>query len=133
MREGSMSYEYVIDSYAWIEYFRGTESGKQARRYVEGDAAATSTLTLAELKEKYLREKWASFEEDLAFIAARTLVTPVDRQVAILAGEINHKQKMARTGWGMADSIVLATARTVSAKVVTGDPHFEGLPDALLI
>ena len=47
-----MSYEYVIDSFAWVEYFRGTEAGNKVRRYIESDHAATSTLTLAELKEK---------------------------------------------------------------------------------
>jgi predicted nucleic acid-binding protein len=128
-----MSYEYVIDSYAWIEYFRGTEAGSHVRSYVESDSAATSTLTLAELKEKYLKEKWSSFDEDLGFMAARTAITPVDRSIAVMAGEINHKRKKVKSGWGMADSIVLATARTASAKVVTGDPHFEGLSDVVLI
>ena len=128
-----MSYEYVIDSYAWIEYFRGTEAGRHVRPYVEGDSAATSTLTVAELKEKYLREKWASFEEDLGFISTRTVLTPVDHSIAIMAGEINHKRKKIKSDWGMADSIILATARTASAKVVTGDPHFEGLSDVILI
>jgi predicted nucleic acid-binding protein len=128
-----MSYEYVLDSYVWIEYFRGTESGKLVRPYLEGDSAATSTLTLAELREKYLREKWQTFEEDSSFIVARTTLTPLDRQIAILAGEINHARKKKVSGWGMADSVILATARTVSAKVVTGDRHFEGLADAILV
>ena len=128
-----MSYEYVIDSYAWVEYFRGTESGKMARPYVEGDSAATSALTLAELREKYLREGWPSFDEDLNFIVWKTRVAPVDRQTSLLAGEINYERKKAKRGWGMADSVILATARSASAKVVTGDRHFEGLPDAILI
>ncbi|MDG7014054.1 MAG: hypothetical protein JRN11_01445 [Nitrososphaerota archaeon] len=71
-----MSFEYVIDSYAWIEYFKGTRSGTVVRPYVEGDRAATSTVSLAELKEKYLRERWPSFEEDLGFMSARTFVAP---------------------------------------------------------
>ncbi len=128
-----MSYEYVIDSYAWIEYFRGTQSGKVVRPYVEGDRAATSTLTLAELKEKYLREKWPSFEEDLEFVSARTFVAPVSRSIALLAGELNHMRKKRIKEWGMADSVILATARSASAKVVTGDRHFEGLPDAIIV
>ncbi len=70
-----MSYEYVIDSYAWIEYFRGTESGRKTRKYIESDSATTSALTLAELKEKYLRERWSFFDEDMAFMTARTSVT----------------------------------------------------------
>lgn len=128
-----MSYECVTDSYAWIEYFRGTKSGSVVRPYVEGDLAATSTLTLAELKEKYLREGWTSFEEDLAFISARTFVVPVDRSIALLAGELNHWRRKTVKDWGMADSVVLATARSASAKVVTGDRHFEGLPEAVKV
>ena len=128
-----MSYEYVIDSYAWVEYFRGTDSGKQVRSYVEGDSATTSALTLAELKEKYLQEKWPSFDEDLGFIVARTPVTPVDRQISLLAGEINYERKKTKRDWGMADSVILATARSGSAKVVTGDRHFDGLSDVILI
>jgi len=40
-----MSHEYVLDSYAWIEYFRGTESGELVRPYVESDSGATSALS----------------------------------------------------------------------------------------
>ncbi len=128
-----MSYEYVIDSYAWIEYFRGTPSGGKVRPYVEGDRAATSALTLAELREKYLREGWKSYEEDSEFIAAKTFVAPVDRQAAELAGALNHARKKVVRDWGMADSVVLATARVASARVVTGDKHFHGLSDAIMI
>ena len=128
-----MSYEYVIDSYAWIEYFRGTESGSRARRYVESETAATSAVSLAEMREKNLREKWRTFEEDVAFITSRTSVASVDRETALLAGELNHERKGTVKNWGMADSIILATARIASAKVVTGDRHFEGLSEAIIV
>jgi len=128
-----MSFEFVIDSYAWIEYFRGSDEGRKALRYIESDAAATSVLSLAELKEKYLREGWPSFDEDLAFMTARTALAQVDRQIATLAGQLNHERKPKVKGWGMADSIILATARTSSARVVTGDKHFEGLADAIML
>ncbi len=128
-----MSYEFVIDSYAWIEYLRGTPAGKAARKHIEADSAATSTLTLAELREKYLRERWNFFEEDLKFMTTRTSVVAVDRSIALLAGEINHERKKMKKDWGMANSMILATARNASAKVVTGDRHFEGLPEVIMI
>ncbi len=128
-----MNYEFVIDSYAWIEYFRGSHSGLKARRYIEGGSAATSAITLAELQEKYLREKWDFFQEDLNFITTRSLLVPIDRSIALLAGEINYLQKKTKKDWGMADSIVLATAKNASAKVITGDPHFKGMSDVVLI
>jgi predicted nucleic acid-binding protein len=123
----------VIDSYAWLEYFRGSPSGERAKRYVEGGAAATSALTFAELQEKYLKEKWRTYSEDSEFMATRTLVVPLERSVASLAGEINHSRKKVVKGWGMADSLILATAKKASAKVVTGDRHFEGLSEAIMI
>ena len=127
------NYETVIDSYAWIEYFKGTSSGEKAREFVEKGSAATSAITLAELQEKYLREKWDSFEEDLKFITTKTAVIQLDRPISLLAGMINYQNKKQKKGWGMADSIVLATARISSAIVVTGDLHFEHLPDARMI
>ena len=56
-----MSYEYVIDSYAWVEYFRGSSEGKTAQKYIEHENCATSSVTIAELSEKYKRENKTAF------------------------------------------------------------------------
>ena len=128
------NYETVIDSYAWIEYFRGSSSGERARDFIEKGSAATSVISLAELQEKYLREKWASFETDVGFITTKTTLVPLDRKISILAGQINFQNKRRKKDWGMADSIILSTARIASAKVITGDPHFEkDIPEAIMI
>ena len=127
------NFESVIDSYAWIEYFRGTSSGERAREFIESGSAATSPITLAELQEKYLREKWDSFETDLGFITTKTTLVPVDKKISLLAGKINHQNKKRIKDWGMADSIILATAKISSAKVVTGDTHFKDIPEAIMI
>jgi predicted nucleic acid-binding protein len=128
-----MSYEFVIDSYAWLEYFRGSASGRVAKGYIESGTAATSAVTLAELREKYIKEKWESFEEDSDFLTTKTYLVPVEKALALLAGEINHSQKKVVKDWGMADSLILATARNAFAKVVTGDRHFEGLAETIMI
>ncbi|MEM2864967.1 MAG: PIN domain-containing protein [Candidatus Bathyarchaeia archaeon] len=128
-----MSYEYVVDSYAWIEYFRGSEAGKKARDFIEKDKSATATITLAELSEKYAREGWSYFNEDLLFIASTTIIVNLTKEIAVKAGEINAVMKAKVKGWGMADSIILATAQVAKAKVITGDKHFGGLKEAILI
>ena len=66
-----MSFEYVIDSYAWIEYFRGTHQGSKAREYIENMDCVTSSITIAELSEKYKREG-KLFDEDFNFIISKT-------------------------------------------------------------
>lgn len=129
----STNYETVIDSYAWIEYFKGTAAGERAREFIEKGSAATSSITLAELREKYLREKWNSFDSDSKFISTKTVVVQVDRPIALLAGKINFQKKKEIKDWGMADSIILATANVASAKVVTGDPHFKKIPGVEIV
>jgi predicted nucleic acid-binding protein len=52
MKLMDMNYESVVDSYAWIEYFRGTSAGEKAKEFIEKGSAATSVMTLAELREK---------------------------------------------------------------------------------
>ncbi len=107
----STNYESVIDSYAWIEYFRGTSSGERAREFIEKGSAATSALSLAELQEKYLREKWEYFELDLKSITTKTTLIHADRKIAPLPGHINYQNKKKKKDWKMADSIILATAK----------------------
>jgi len=133
MKRTATNFETVIDSYAWIEYFRGSSSGDRARQFIEKGSSATASITLAELQEKYLREKWASFETDLRFITTKTSVVPIDREISISGGRINYENKKKIKNWGMADSIILATARVLSAKVVTGDPHFKSIKEAIMI
>ena len=106
---------------------------KKAKKIIEGERAATATITIAELKEKYLREGWKYFDEDLSFIASMTLIINLDKNISVRAGEVNASMKTRVKGWGIADSIVLATAQVENAKVVTGDEHFRGLTEAVFI
>jgi len=57
-----MSYDFVIDSYAWIEYFRGSEGGALARFYIEEENSATPTIVIAEISRKLLNEILAGRE-----------------------------------------------------------------------
>ena len=126
-----MSYEYVIDTYAWVEYFLGSKEGSIAREYIEDNYCATSSVTIAELSEKYKREN-KNFDKDFSFIIGKSKIIKVDADIAFEAGRINFDNKKKIKNWGMADSIILATAKMLNAKVVTGDGHFRNL-DAVMI
>lgn len=127
-----MNYKYVIDSYAWIEYFRGSKAGEKARDYIEGKGALTPSIVLAELAGKYYRER-NDFSEDLIFIKSKSQIMPLDEHIALSAGQINTKMKKEVKGWGMADSIILSTAKKNSAKVITGDQHFKNMKETIMI
>ncbi len=123
---------YIIDSFAWIEYFAGSKGGELARRYIESGESVTPTIVIAELSEKYARLK-QDFTAKLKFIILKSRTVPLDEDTARLAGTINVERKMKVSRWGLADSIILATARLQKANVVTGDEHFRDLKEAIMI
>jgi len=134
-----MSYKYVIDSYAWIEYFRGTSAGAKAKQYIEEEESATPTIVIAELSRKLLKEVEAGRETPegrearLRFIKVSTIIVNLTEEIATLAGEIDVERRRKVKGWGLADSIVLATARKSKAKVITGDEHFRDLAGEVIL
>lgn len=119
---------YVIDSFAWIEYFLGTAAGHNAKEFIESENGITPTIVIAELAEKYRRER-LPITADLDFIIAKTRIAPLDIKIAERAGALSHDRKQKVKRWGLADSIVLATSREYGAKLVTGDEHFRDLAD----
>jgi predicted nucleic acid-binding protein len=58
---------------------------------------------------------------------------PLDEETAEMAGKISAERRSRVRGWGLVDSIVLATARARGMKVITGDEHFRGLDEAIMI
>jgi predicted nucleic acid-binding protein len=117
---------YVIDSFAWWEYFSGSSAGAKARPFIEDGNGITPTIVVAELSEKYRKEK-LHLDDDLDFIISKTRIVPLSVEIALEAGKLSHDRKRKIKHWGMADSIVLATAIEFNAKVVTGDEHFRDL------
>jgi len=133
-----MSYDYVIDSHAWIEYFVGSDKGKSASKYIQEGDSATPTVVIAELSRKLLgeihdgRETVEGRLSRLQFVTSSTTILDLTQELATEAGEIDVERKRKVRDWGLADSIVLATARHSSGKVVTGDKHFRDLGDEVI-
>lgn len=129
-----MSHKYVLDSFAWVEYFRGTKKGETVKECLEEGGCITPTIVLAELSDVYEREENSHWEKDLAFIMSKTTIADLDRETASEAGKIkNEVKRQQEPKFGLADAIVLATARKLAAKVLTGDQHFKKLPETILI
>lgn len=114
----------LIDSWAWIEYFRGSEKGKKVIPYLESDGEiVVSALNIAEVYYTTLKRKGketAKSQKDA--IQKRCRVVDVNAEIAARGAEIKLEKK-----WGLADAIILATAEIEKAKLVTGDQHFKGI------
>jgi len=126
-----MSYEFIIDSYAWVEYFKGSKQGGMAKEFIENRSSATSVISIAELSEKYEREG-KNFEDDFTFIISQTKIIQLNTEIALLAGKINNENKKKIKNWGMADAIILSSAKINKGRVVTGDEHFRTFDSVML-
>jgi len=153
---------YIIDSYAWLEYFMGTEAGRKVKAIIDSEAneKLTPSICLAEIYAKILRtedEKKAELhrafiksmaeiyakilrtedekkaELHRAFIKSRSALVTLTEELAVEAAKIDVDMKKKVQGWGLADSIVLSTVRNRNGKVATGDQHFRGLAEAYMV
>jgi predicted nucleic acid-binding protein len=130
---------YVIDTYAWIEYFRGSPEGEKAREYIEGGEASTPTIVVLELRKNFLRkikegkETPKGAEENMDYVMSNSTILDLEYASSVKAAETDLEMKQKVKNWGVADAIVLSAARELKAKVVTGDEHFRGLKEAVMI
>jgi predicted nucleic acid-binding protein len=119
---------YVIDTWVWVEYWTGNG---EVREWIEDQSPLfTSTITFTEAVRYFITEERdpETIFACLNDIRVRCTVVPVDEAIAILAGHLKNREVQ-----GIAESIILATARRGNHRVVTGDPHFKEIPDAVYL
>jgi len=115
----------LIDSYGWIEYFADGQLAENYAAFIEeADAENTVTPTIV-IYEVYKRIKSVKGEEkalEAYAQMARTKIVELTSSISLKAADISMALDL-----GMADSIVLATARAYNAEVITSDEHLKGL------
>jgi len=131
---------YVIDTYSWLDYFSSTKRNEDLHKLIEqGPDIHTPSLAFSEVKRMLLKkirsgeETGVGMEHKLHFIRLNSFIVDLDADTAERAAEIADELSRERKGMGLADAVILATARSLGAKVVTGDEHFKGLKDVVFI
>ena len=118
----------LLDTYAWIEFLRGTERGKKVREILRAERCYTSIVSIAELVEWCLKNSLSTrIGEYVRGITKSSVVLGLDEEIALIAGKISHERKKKTKGWGMIDSLMLATAVSYNLNILTGDSHFKDL------
>ena len=129
----------VVDSYAWVEIFQGSEKGQSALKVIlDSELVITPEIVLAEISRKYFREgaKEHVIRSRIRTISQSSELSQIDEAIAVESGrsylEIALFAKKARSKKpSLFDAIVLATARVNNANVLTGDLHFRDLPETI--
>jgi len=129
-----MSEKYVIDAYAWIEYLIGSKPGEKVKLVLEGknNEIYTCAVTVAEVISKTAREGRNS-QAAYDILVSNSQVVNIDEEVSKEAGVLHSEMRKTRRDFGLADAYVLVVARRIRSKVLTGDLHFKGVKEAVLI
>src|SRR3989338_2835975 len=114
-----MSFDYVIDSYAWVEYYLGSKKGVKIKNIIETKNIATPVLVVAELSDKFAREK-KDFNELLQFISSRSTILPLAVKIAIDSGKFKFEMREKFKQFGLADAIIYLTSKSNNSKLLTG-------------
>jgi predicted nucleic acid-binding protein len=125
----------LLDSFAWMEYFVGTAAGKRVEVLVKGPSTLyTSPIVVAEVYSRVSRLTGATdATKKVEEIVNRCVLVPADESIGREAGAIHAQQRPVVKDFGMADALIVATARSRGVKVLTGDPHILALPEGVPI
>jgi PIN domain nuclease of toxin-antitoxin system len=125
--------KHVIDAYAWIEYLDGTDAGRKVTAILENNNDIyTCAVTLAEVVSKVARKgKDPKIAYDV--LMSNSQVVSVDDELSFQAGLLHCEMRKTVKDFGLADAYVLATARRLESKILTGDAHFSLLKEAIMI
>src|SRR3989344_6060760 len=126
--------KYVLDSYAWIEYFLGSYKGEKVGKIVEAEENElfTPSIVVAEVTSVASREK-RDAEQAYKNILMLSKTYELNHELAKEAGILHAEMRKKMHDFGMADAVILLTARKLDAKVITGDQHFKGLKEVIFI
>ena len=89
-------------------------------------------ITIAELSS-FFERKDSSFKEAKKLLISLSSPIPINTEFADEAGKLHAELKKKIRHIGLADILVLLTAKKLNAKVVTGDEDFRDLKETYMI
>jgi len=125
---------YIIDSYAWIEYFIGSKKGNVLKKLFldEKNTFVTAECCFAEIIGWSLKNN-QDFDKLFRIIRANSHIISLTEHNWIDAGKERFEQRKTRKDFGLIDSIILVKQKEFSCKLVTGDRHFKGMKDIVFL
>ena len=125
--------KYLMDSFAIVECFIGTEKGEKVRAIMASkeNTCYLASESIAEVVSSVIRN---GYDPSGAIDVMRNIrLLQLDADTAEDAGRLHVNMRQKVKDFGLIDAVLLAIARKNGLKLLTGDPHFKGVPEAVLI
>lgn len=118
---------FLVDSSAWIEYFRATAVGAKVKSIVENseNTILTPNIVTAEVISKILRE---GEETEKIISAIKTLSVPAEENQSYYfeVGKEHFLMKKNFKNISLADAIIKVLGEKNNARIITKDIHLKG-------
>lgn len=121
----------LIDSYGWLEYFLEGPLAEKYAKYVEDaneENYVTPTIVVYEVYKRIRSIQGEQSGLEAYSQITRTKIVELTSQIAIEAAEISLS-----TNLGMADSLIVATAKAYNAQIITSDKHLKDFKETKFI
>lgn len=124
----------IVDSFAWIEYFKGTERGHAAKKIIDNPRFSifTADACFGEIKFWALCENYPaeSILKDIQRLS-NPLFSSIDDWLS--SGAVKAEKRKTTSNIGLVDCLLIHHARKRNAKILTGYAHFKHEKNAVLI
>ncbi len=115
-----------LDTWSWVEFFRGTEKGAIVRDMIDGKKLCTSILTLAEIANWCARNGLDRIGYIKEITETATIIN-LDEHRATEAGSRLVEWRKIANEMGLIDALIYTQAVCAGMPLLTGDPHFKKL------
>ena len=123
----------LFDAWTWIEYFEDGASAKEIEAVLKNSSKVyTPESTISEILTYTIRTK-TKFDELFTIIHSNSDIVSVNLNNWLDAAELKFYWRKKRQGFGLMDALLLAKAKELDAKIVTGDPHFKGIKNVMFL
>jgi toxin FitB len=118
----------VVDSSGWLEYLTDDDNADRFSPYLTSDfIVLVPTIVIYEVYKKLLAGSGKAAADAFGSAVLRRTIIPLDEVLSMNAAHISLAHRLP-----MADAIIYASAISQGADLVTGDPHFKGLPGVVI-
>jgi len=113
----------LVDSCGWLEYFAdGPNAEFYAAALEDTESLIVPTICIMEVCKRVFQQRGEDAALQAAAAMHQGLIVPLDASLSLRAARISLDLKLP-----LADSVILATARTYLGVIWTQDAHFKGL------
>lgn len=115
----------VVDSSGWLEYFADGPNADVFAPAVESTAElVVPSITLLEVAKRTLAQRGEAAAAIVITAMQQGRVVDLDATLALRSARLGLELRLP-----LADSVILATARSFDAVLWTQDADFQGIPD----